>query len=137
MYGVAGAPPAAVKKGNKKLARLLAEDSADEEMDVPSTSATPSPDSDTNKPWLHEFKQYIDGVDEVPNRMTITKWWGGKSIHQHLNYFSTDILPEINSSRFLCGRLLQKIIFLSWVHQYLVRGPSLQQELRLANTATD
>ena len=25
---------------------------------------------------------------------------GGKSIHQHLNYFSTDILPEINSSRF-------------------------------------
>jgi hypothetical protein len=75
MYGEAGAPPAAVKKSNKKLAQLLAEDSTDEEMDVP-LAATPLPDSDTNKPWLREFKQYIDGVDEVPNGMTITKWWG-------------------------------------------------------------
>jgi hypothetical protein len=78
LYGVDGAPPAAVKKGNKKLARLLAEDS-DEEMDVPlaeTVTVTQSPDSDTNKPWLREFKQYIDGVDEVPNGMTITKWWG-------------------------------------------------------------
>lgn len=75
MYG-AGAPPAAVKKGNKKLARLLAEDSTDEEMDVPSTLATPSPHSSTLKPWLREFKQYIDGVDEVPNGMSIIKWWG-------------------------------------------------------------
>ena len=76
MYGIAGAPPAAVKKGNKKLAQLLAEDSTDEETDVPSTSATPSPDSDANKPWLHEFKQYIDRTDELPNGMSITKWWG-------------------------------------------------------------
>jgi hypothetical protein len=76
MYGEAGAPPAAVKKHNKKLARLLAEDSTDEELDVP-LAATPLPaDSDTNKPWLREFKQYINGVDEVPNGMTITKWWG-------------------------------------------------------------
>ena len=76
MYGVAGAPAAAVRKGNKKLARLLAENSADEEMDAPSNLATPSPDSDTNKPWLREFKKYIDGADEVPNGMTIIKWWG-------------------------------------------------------------
>lgn len=76
LYGAGGAPPAAVKKVNKKLARLLAVDSTDEETDVPSTSATPSPDSDNNKPWLREFKLYIDGVDEVPNGMTITKWWG-------------------------------------------------------------
>lgn len=69
---MAGAPPAAVKKGNKKLARLLAEDSTDEEMD-PSTPVTPS---DTSKPWLREFNRYIEGVDEVPNGMTITKWWG-------------------------------------------------------------
>ena len=70
---MAGAPPAAVKKGNKKLARLLAEDSTDEEMDAPSTPVTPS---DTSKPWLREFNRYIEGVDEVPNGMTITKWWG-------------------------------------------------------------
>ena len=76
MYGIAGAPPAAVKKGNKKLVRLLAEDSTDEETDVPSTSATPSPDSNANKPWPHEFKQYIDRTDELPNGMSITKWWG-------------------------------------------------------------
>ena len=53
---MAGAPLAAVKKGNKKLAGLLAEDSTDKEMDVPSTTATLSPDSDANKPWLCEFK---------------------------------------------------------------------------------
>lgn len=100
MYGAAGAPPATVKKRNKKLARLLAQDSTDEEMDIPSTSATPSPDSDTNKPWLREFKLYIDGVDEVPNGMSITKWWGVRLIHKYLNYFCADILPEINSSRF-------------------------------------
>lgn len=79
MYGVDGAPPAAAKKGNKKLARLLAEDSTDDEMEAPgrrSTSATPLPDPDTHKPWLREFKQYLDGVDEVPNGMSITKWWG-------------------------------------------------------------
>ena len=33
---------------------------------------------------------------------------GGKSIHQHLNYFSTDILPEINSSRFPVWAFLAK-----------------------------
>lgn len=78
MYGVAGAPQAAVKKGNKKLARLLAEDSTDEETDVPSTSGSANPllDSDAHKPWLREFNAYINGVDEVPNGMTITKWWG-------------------------------------------------------------
>ena len=76
MYGVDGAPPAVDKKVNKKLARLLAEDSTDDEMDAPSTSATPLPESDTHKPWLHEFRRYLDGVDEVPNGMTITKWWG-------------------------------------------------------------
>ena len=76
LYSAGGAPPAAVKKVNKKLAQLLAVDLTDEDMDVSSTSAMPSPDSDNNKPWLCEFKLYIDGVDEVPNGMTITKWWG-------------------------------------------------------------
>ena len=66
LYSVDGAPPAAIKKGNKKLSRLLAEDSTDDEMDAPSTSPTPLPDSDTHKPWLHEFRQYLDGFDEVP-----------------------------------------------------------------------
>jgi hypothetical protein len=76
LYGIAGAPLAAVRKGNKKLAQLLTEDSADEEMDVPSTSATPSSQSNIHKPWLCEFEQYIDGVNKVPNGMTVTKWWG-------------------------------------------------------------
>jgi len=82
LYGVDGAPAAAAKKRNKKLARLLAEDSTDDEMDAPSTSATPLLDSDTHKPWLCEFQQYLDGVDEVPNGMTITKWWG---VHLFVN----------------------------------------------------
>ena len=64
------------RKKNKKLACLLAEDSTDDEIDAPSTSATPSLDPNTHKPWLREFKQYLDGVDKVPTGMTITKWWG-------------------------------------------------------------
>lgn len=76
MYSVDGAPAAAAKKCNKKLVQLLAENSTDDEMDALSMSATPLPDSDTHKPWLHEFQQYLDRIDEVPNGMTITKWWG-------------------------------------------------------------
>jgi hypothetical protein len=63
----------AIKKGNKKLARLLAEDSDDEEIAVPSASAA-LPGS--SKPWLHELKSYLDSVDEVPSGMSIAKWWG-------------------------------------------------------------
>ena len=76
LYGENGASPAAVKKNNKKLTRLLSEDSTDDKIDPLSTSATPSPNPNTHKPWLCEFKQYLDGVDEVPIGMTITKWWG-------------------------------------------------------------
>ncbi|KAF8957686.1 hypothetical protein BDZ97DRAFT_85657 [Flammula alnicola] len=79
IYGANGAPQAAVKKGNKKLARLLAEDSTDDEMGAPSSSAMPPLNGEGSKPWVHEFKAYLDGVDEVPNGMTTTKWWGVNS----------------------------------------------------------
>ena len=75
MHRANGTPPVTIKKGNKKLARLLAEDSSDDEMSAPSMS-TPSVGSEAPKPWLHEFKVYLDGIDEVPNGMTVTKWWG-------------------------------------------------------------
>ncbi|KDR70562.1 hypothetical protein GALMADRAFT_229955 [Galerina marginata CBS 339.88] len=39
--GESGAPQVTAKKGNKRLARLLAEDSSDDEMDASSTSTPP------------------------------------------------------------------------------------------------
>jgi hypothetical protein len=73
---MSGAQRVTVKKGNKKLARLLAEDSDDDEMSPASNSIPSNVSEAAEKPWLHEFKAYLDGVDEVPNGMTITKWWG-------------------------------------------------------------
>lgn len=75
MYGPNGAQPVTVKQGNKKLARLLAKDSSDDKTSLPFNS-TPLNVSGAQKPWLHEFKAYLDAIDEVPNGMTIMKWWG-------------------------------------------------------------
>ena len=68
-------------------------------MEAPSSSATPS-DSDTQKPWLREFKQYLDGADEVPTGMTITKWWGVRYLSINFTLILINTLLKINSSRF-------------------------------------
>ena len=31
---------------------------------------------DPAKPWMGEFKQYLDTMDVVPENMSIVRWWG-------------------------------------------------------------
>jgi hypothetical protein len=31
---------------------------------------------DPAKPWMGEFKRYLDTVDVVPDNMNIVRWWG-------------------------------------------------------------
>ncbi len=46
-----------------------------------SGDATPTAtDVNSTKPWLKEFRQYLDGHDEVPSDMTVVQWWGGKPL---------------------------------------------------------
>lgn len=74
MYGAAGAN-VPTKKGKtiggniKKLLRELAV-SDDEE---PPSAPVPV---DPRKPWLKEFRAYLDAVDEVLDGMTLIQWWG-------------------------------------------------------------
>jgi hypothetical protein len=46
--------------------------SDDENTAVPS----PPPPTAANKPWLKEFKRYLDGSDELDNGQSVVTWWG-------------------------------------------------------------
>ena len=73
MYGPGGtAPPKSSRKGNTKLAKLMAKYNSHESGD---TTPTPT-DANSSKPWLKEFHQYLNGHDEVPSEMTVVQWWG-------------------------------------------------------------
>jgi hypothetical protein len=66
MYGKEGAPKSTHIKGNKNLAKLLAEDMTDKEE-----LSTPTFTADALKLWRTEFNRYSDGNDEVPNGMLL------------------------------------------------------------------
>lgn len=77
LYGKDGAPKGLSNiKGNKKLAKLMAEYTSDEDEDPDAQSQSATPTIDSSKPWLHEFNQYLNGTDEVPNGMSLPSWWG-------------------------------------------------------------
>jgi hypothetical protein len=48
-------------------------DDDDEVSQSPSTSASAI---NTSKPWLVEFEQYLNGVDDVPAGVALVEWWG-------------------------------------------------------------
>lgn len=91
MYGKKGPPKSTHVKGNKNLAKLLAKDTTDEEE-----LSTPTPTADASKPWKNEFNQYLDGNDEVPNGMSLLRWWRVNSFILHIKIllfsFSRSIL---------------------------------------------
>ena len=72
MYGKEGPPKSTHVKGNKNLAKLLAEDTTDDDEEL----GTPTPATDASQPWKTEFNQYLNGNDEVPNGMSLPRWWG-------------------------------------------------------------
>ena len=49
----------------------MAKYTSDEDDD--DSTSTPT---EIAEPWWHEFNQYLNGSDEVPNGMSIVQWWG-------------------------------------------------------------
>ena len=65
--------PSAPSRKNKGLCALLRELS-DEEDTVPDTGLD-VPD-DPQRPWLRDYRAYIDVVEQVPEDWTEIQWWG-------------------------------------------------------------
>ena len=60
-------------KKNKGLRALLRELSDDEDT---TTDAGPQVPDDPKRPWLRDFRAYLDAVEQVPEGWTTIKWWG-------------------------------------------------------------
>ena len=73
LHGASGGAPQPTRKGRSKTDRLLRELSSEDEDD---THVTHPSSSDSSKPWMREFNQYIQVRDEVPEGMTLVQWWG-------------------------------------------------------------
>jgi hypothetical protein len=72
--------PARAKKGrpaasnmNKLLHELDSSGDDSSSDDDAELSATPA---DPAKPWLKEFNQYLNTIDELSDRQTLVQWWG-------------------------------------------------------------
>lgn len=82
MYGNNAAPKPAARKGNQKLAKLMAQLESEDEDDLESSSIPPA---STSTPWALEFNQYLNGMDEVASDQSLTSWWGvSVSTFKHL-----------------------------------------------------
>ena len=69
LHGASGGVPKPIRQGRLKTDRLLRELSSEEDSDEIHVSHS-SP-SDSSKPWMREFNQYIQVRDEVPEGMTL------------------------------------------------------------------
>lgn len=72
MHAAGGQIPGISRKQNKKLALLLNDLDSDDEATTTQASFT----TDLSKPWMQEFNQYLNGVDDVPAGMSLIQWWG-------------------------------------------------------------
>ncbi|KAG6875702.1 hypothetical protein C0992_002806 [Termitomyces sp. T32_za158] len=73
MYGSLEAPPSRrnLKTSTSKIECLLAENSSDDE-----DFRYGNDSFDELEPWQHEFDQYLNSVDVVPEGMSSVCWWG-------------------------------------------------------------
>jgi hypothetical protein len=61
------------RKTNKKLNVLLRELSDDEEITADDGTSAPE---DPKRPWLMDFRKYLDVVEQVPDGCSAIGWWG-------------------------------------------------------------
>lgn len=66
----------APSRKNKGLRTLLRElTSSDDEEDTPADTGLDIPD-DPQRPWLHDYRAYLDALEQVPEGWTAIQWWG-------------------------------------------------------------
>jgi hypothetical protein len=60
-------------KGVRDLLRELSDDEGDTatQMDI----GLDVPD-DPQRPWLHDYRTYLDVLEQVPKGWTAVQWWG-------------------------------------------------------------
>ncbi|EDR00881.1 uncharacterized protein LACBIDRAFT_312828 [Laccaria bicolor S238N-H82] len=76
IHGKGTSPPVPTQTSSqKKLSKLLDElsDSDDEGPTVPPAGAS---SADSQKPWLREFRLYLDATHRVSDGTSLIKWWG-------------------------------------------------------------
>jgi hypothetical protein len=84
------------RKTNKKLHVLLRELSDDEEM---ATDAGTDVPEDPNRPWLRDFRSYLDVVEQVPEGCSTIRWWG-VSIFLCTSVREVDTIFQLNAQRY-------------------------------------
>jgi hypothetical protein len=157
MYGTSPAPiPARQgKSAYRKIKKLIREldDTDDEEVDITlmteagtsrsSSSASistapPLASVDPNKPWLKEFNHYLNTVDEIPDGLTVVKWWGVSAN----SFYSSDIsflIYACSSSMliaFRSGHHLRGITYPLWHHRCQASEHSRQRGLLSVSAGT-
>jgi hypothetical protein len=60
-----------MKKPVTSLLRELSDDEDEPKADI--GNAVPN---DPSRPWLQEFRSYLDTLEHVPDDWTIVMWWG-------------------------------------------------------------
>jgi hypothetical protein len=78
------APQPAVKKSKTGgLKKLIREVGSDDEDDIPDAAASTA-NFDPLKPWLPDFKRYIDTLEATPPPgMSTIQWWGVRNDTHH------------------------------------------------------
>jgi hypothetical protein len=59
-----------------KLSKLLRELSDDDDSDCTDSDVRPTVLEDPNRPWLQDFRAYLDMVEYVRDDWTTITWWG-------------------------------------------------------------
>jgi hypothetical protein len=76
------------KKSKKGLRALLRELSDDE--DETANTGADVPD-DPKRPWLRDFRAFMDAVEQVPDGWSAVKWWG-VSVPTCYSYYPTNVM---------------------------------------------
>ena len=63
--------PSRKDKGLRALLRELSDDEEDTAMDT----GLDVPD-DPQRPWLRDYRTYVDVLEQVPEGWTAIQWWG-------------------------------------------------------------
>ena len=74
------APKTLSAPAKSKIHTLLRELSDDED-DSSAESGSAVPD-DPNRPWLRDFRAYLDTTEHVPDGWSMVKWWGVSTVVQ-------------------------------------------------------
>jgi hypothetical protein len=119
--------------GLKKLIRAV---ESDDEDDVPEV-VTSTANFDPSKPWLPDFRQYIDTLEAtLPVGMSTIQWWGVSRIMSPCTQADPvvdDVSRSMHNGMVLCGPQLHETFCPSWLRPCRARERSRKVASLLVN----